>query len=55
MGVQNVELTGKASIDRPWMKFYPEQFQNMQVPKVTLETFLKEKNHKNISANPLFR
>ena len=36
-------LTGKASIDKPWLKFYPEQFKNIEVPKITLETFLKAK------------
>lgn len=38
------QLTGKASIDKPWLKFYPEQFKNMKVPKLTLEAFLKMRN-----------
>lgn len=39
-----MELTGKASIDKPWLKFYPEQFRNVEIPRMTLEAFLKMKN-----------
>ena len=37
-------LTGKPSIDKPWQQFYPEQFKNIEVPKMTVEAFLKMKN-----------
>lgn len=38
------KMTGKASIDKPWLKYYPEPFQNLKVPKMTLEAFLRMKN-----------
>lgn len=37
-------LTGKASIDKPWLQYYPKELQNIEVPKITLESFLKMKN-----------
>ncbi len=37
-------LTGKASIDKPWLNFYPEPFKNVDVPKLTVEAFLKMRN-----------
>ena len=37
-------LTGKASIDKPWLKFYPESVRNMKQPTKNVEAFLKEKN-----------
>lgn len=37
----NRVLTGKPSVDRPWMKFYPEEIQKLQVPKCTLVDYLK--------------
>ena len=40
----NTNLTGKASIDKPWLNFYPEPFKNIDVPKITMESFLKMKN-----------
>lgn len=36
-------LTGKASIDKPWLKFYPESVRNMKQPTKNVEAFLKEK------------
>jgi len=39
-----MNMTGKASIDKPWLNFYPEPFKNIEVPKMTLEAFLKMKN-----------
>lgn len=35
-------LTGKPSIDRSWMKFYPEEVMKMRVPKCTLLRYLKD-------------
>lgn len=43
MTLETAPLTGKASIDKPWLKFYPEQIKNMEVPNITLEAFLKAK------------
>lgn len=34
-------LTGKASVDKPWMKFYPAEVTQMAVPQVTLNEYLK--------------
>ncbi|MBD9018666.1 MAG: long-chain fatty acid--CoA ligase, partial [Coprococcus comes] len=44
METTNMNLTGKASIDKPWLKYYPEELHNMETPKITLEEFLKMKN-----------
>ena len=32
---ENAMLTGKPSIDRPWMKFYPDVLRGIQVPACT--------------------
>lgn len=37
----NNELTGKPSIDRPWMKYYPEFMSHLQIPDCTLSEYLK--------------
>ncbi len=37
----NPVLTGKASVDRPWLKFYPSQLLEMSVPEVSLNHYLK--------------
>lgn len=34
--------TGKPSIDRPWMKYYPEFIRNLQVPECTMTEYLKQ-------------
>ena len=39
-----MNLTGKPSVDKPWLQFYPEQLRNVEVPKMTIEEFLKYKN-----------
>ena len=44
MEKEQKSLTGKASIDKPWLQFYPEELRDMEVPKLTLEEFLKQKN-----------
>lgn len=44
MNITDQKLTGKASIDKPWLKFYPEQFRNLEIPKLTIEAFLKMRN-----------
>ena len=40
---QNQVLTGKPSIDRPWMKFYPEEVQMLQIPECTLNSYLEQR------------
>lgn len=37
-------LTGKASVDKPWLQFYPEALRKVEVPTITVETFLRAKN-----------
>lgn len=37
---KNAMLTGKPSIDRPWMKFYPDVLRGIQVPACTVEQYL---------------
>ena len=44
MNFTEQNLTGKASIDKPWLNFYPEGLRNLDVPKITIESFLKMKN-----------
>ena len=34
-------MTGRPSIDRPWMKYYPEVLRNLQIPACTLMEYLK--------------
>ena len=36
-----VELIGRPSIDRPWMKYYPESISRLQVPELALNEYLK--------------
>lgn len=35
------KLTGKPSVDRPWMKFYPPGADQMTIPQVTMNEYLK--------------
>ena len=35
------KLTGKPSVDRPWMKFYPPGAEQMTVPEVTMNEYMK--------------
>ena len=37
----NEKMTGRPSIDRPWMKYYPEMIRNIQIPECTLWDYLK--------------
>ena len=46
-----MKLTGKPSIDKPWLQFYPEQLRNVEVPKMTIEEFLKYKNQDELRLN----
>ena len=36
-----MNLTGKPSVDKPWLQFYPEQLRNVEVPKMTIEELKK--------------
>lgn len=33
MNFAEQNLTGKASIDKPWLNFYPEEFRNLDIPR----------------------
>ena len=35
------QLTGKPSVDKPWMKFYPAGADQMSIPPVTMNEYLK--------------
>lgn len=35
--------TGKPSIDRPWMRFYPAEIKNLKIPKCTLNEYIKSR------------
>ncbi|MDY2681027.1 MAG: class I adenylate-forming enzyme family protein [Lentihominibacter sp.] len=37
----NENFTGRPSIDRPWMKYYPEAMRNMEIPECTLREYLE--------------
>ncbi|MDD7739299.1 MAG: class I adenylate-forming enzyme family protein [Lachnospiraceae bacterium] len=34
-------LTGKPSVDRPWMEYYPPEFANLKVPECTLNEYVR--------------
>lgn len=34
MNFAEQNLTGKASIDKPWLNFYPEEFRNLDIPRI---------------------
>lgn len=39
--MQNITLTGKPSVDKPWLKYYPAQLlEHMTVPECTLNQYL---------------
>ena len=44
MNFAEQNLTGKASIEKPCLNFYPEEFRNLDIPRITMESFLKMKN-----------
>ena len=37
----NAVLTGRPSVDRPWMKFYPEAVQQLRIPECTIQDYLR--------------
>ena len=44
MNLNQIPLTGKASVDKPWLQFYPEEYRNLDIPRCTIEALLKERN-----------
>ncbi len=49
---QNIVLTGKPSVDRPWMQFYPKEVQSLQIPKCTLNDYFRSRftNRNHVAA-----
>ena len=35
-------ITGRPSIDRPWMKYYPEPLRKIQIPECTVQAYLRQ-------------
>lgn len=35
-------LSNKLSVERPWMKYYPDQFQHIEIPYCSLNQYLKQ-------------
>ena len=33
----NMNMTGKPSVDRPWMQYYPEALRHIQAPECTVK------------------
>ena len=46
--MENKELTGYPSIDKPWLKYYSKEAINAPLPKYTLYEYLYEKNKNNL-------
>lgn len=40
--MENVKLTGKPSVDRPWLKYYPDPIRHLEVPEMTVNAYLKQ-------------
>lgn len=39
---ENMVLTGKPSIDKPWMKYYPPEIKDLKIPECTLREYLMQ-------------
>lgn len=40
----NKTMTGKASVDRPWLNFYPEEMRSLTLPEYGVTEFLEKQN-----------
>lgn len=47
--MENKNLTGYPSIDKPWLKYYSEEALNAPLPKKTMYQYAFEKNQDNLS------
>lgn len=45
----NKNLTGYASIDKPWLKYYSEEAKNAKVPECTIYEYLWENNREHLT------
>lgn len=41
--MNNNQMSGKPSIDRPWLQYYPEPMRNMQIPSLTIREYLEQR------------
>lgn len=39
------KLTGKPSVDKPWMQYYTEEQQNLELPKKTIYCYMKDNSN----------
>ena len=39
--MSSTNLTGKPSVDRPWLQYYPEPLRKITVPECTVKEYLK--------------
>ena len=44
----NKEMTGYASIDKPWLKYYTEDEKNISFPKMNMKQYLVKQNEFNL-------
>lgn len=43
--MNETHLTGKASVDKPWLALYPTEMHNLQVSYASVADYLRESNH----------
>ena len=48
MGENMEKITGKPSIDNPWLKYYDEEVLNKKLPEKTIYEYILQKIIKNI-------
>lgn len=46
MNFKNDRVVGKASIERPWLHYYPDEMKNMELPDCTLNEYMRTRAHK---------
>lgn len=46
MRSENDCVVGKASVQRPWLNYYPDEMKNMKLPDCTLNTYMQTRAHK---------
>ena len=40
--MNEMKMTGRPSVDRPWMKYYPELLRKITVPECTVKEYLRQ-------------
>ena len=46
MELKNERVAGKASVERPWLNYYPDEMKNMELPDCTLNEYMRTRSHK---------